>query len=59
MCLGEALLLERDVAQAPPGVIVRSINVERCLITPLTIVVVFIGDKLMTTEGMCVCEILV
>ena len=59
MGLSEALLLERDVAKAPPGVVVGFVSSERRLVTPLAVFVIFIGNELVATECVGVCKILV
>jgi hypothetical protein len=47
--LREVLLLQRNISQTPPGVIMRLVSLERSLVALLSAVVVFICDELMAT----------
>ena len=57
--LCEALLLQRDVAESPPGVIVRLVGLQRSLIALFTVLVVLVGNELVAAEGVRVGEVLV
>ena len=57
--LCEALLLERDVAESPPGVVVRLVGLQRGLIALFTVLVVLVGNELVAAEGVRVGEVLV
>ena len=59
MRIRELLLLERDITEAPPCVIVGLVGLESRLITFLAIVVVLIGNKLVAAQGVSICKILI
>lgn len=59
MRLCEALLLQRNVAESPPGVIVRLVGLQRGLIALFTVLVVLVGNELVAAEGVRVGEVLV
>lgn len=59
MGICKVLLLERDVSEAPPSVIVRHVGLQSRLITLLAVFVVLICHKLMTAESVRIGEALI
>ena len=59
MRVGEVLLLQGNVAQAPPGVVVGYVSFQSGLVALLAVVVVLIGDELVAAQGVSVGETLV
>ena len=57
--LGEFLLLVRDVAQAPPRVVVRGVGLQRSLVALLAAVVVLVRHELVAAQSVRVREVLV
>jgi len=55
--LSEALLLKRDVTEAPPGIVVRLVCLQCLLVALLTILIIFISDEFVAAESMRVGEV--
>lgn len=59
MRLSEFLLLQRNVALTPPGVVVRLICFQSLIVAFFAVFIVFIGNELVAAERVGVGKILV
>ena len=59
VCIGELLLLQCYVSEAPPCIIMGLVCFEGILIALLSILKVFVGDELVPAEGVRICEVLI
>jgi hypothetical protein len=57
--LFKLFLLEADVSETPPCIVVSLICSESLLVALLGLVEVFVGYILVTTQGVSICEVII